>query len=170
MWHYICPNTQHAICVWMENTKSTCYRKQIVNFCWNISSSPKTDIYRSLTELSHDIDQDIKLWWWSYEGSMGPFRGCLISENGLICPSKDERCHIIHIDGSVYIRKTQAKSLRVEVDCDWWCTRLGPIEPITLTFVLLMPLCHYHHYHHHRCRHNPHHCPFMPILQIIQMN
>ena len=59
--------------------------------------------------------------------------------------------------------------LRVEADCGW-CTRLGPIEPITLIFVLLMPLCHYHHHHHHRCRHNPHHCPFMPILQIIQMN
>ena len=47
---------------------------------------PKRGIYRSRLKLSETIDQDIKLWWLSNEGSMWPFRGRLNSENGLICP------------------------------------------------------------------------------------
>ena len=46
---------------------------------------PKPGIYRSRMKLSESIDQDIKLWWLSHEGSMWPFRGGLNTENGLIC-------------------------------------------------------------------------------------
>ena len=57
---------------------------------------PKPGIYRSRMELPETIDQDIKLWWLSHEGSMRPFKGRLNSENGLICsPQEDHWCWII---------------------------------------------------------------------------
>ena len=91
---------------------------------------PKPGIYRSRMELPETIDQDIKLWWLSHEGSMRPFRGRLNSENGLICSfQEDHWCWIITIllARLVYIHKTPVGNFSQ----GWWW--LSWVHQITAT-------------------------------------